>query len=247
MNPSVLYHSKNNIATIIINRPDRLNAINEEVELGLALAWRRFNESEDRVAVLTGAGDKAFSVGKDLSYLAAPNYRKFTPGFDIQVSKPIIAAINGWCIGGAIVLVQMCDLCVAGEGAKFTYPEAKLGFAGGAISSIASRMPHKIAMELMLLGEEITAERAYQVGFVNKVVPKADVLDAAYQYADRLAKNAPMVLSMLKNFVGQTLPKGPMELASLAMKEVDAVMESSDREEGMQSYADKRQPVYKGK
>lgn len=247
MNPSVIYSSKNKIATITINRPDRLNAINEEVEIGLSLAWRRFNDSDDLVAVLTGSGERAFSVGKDLSYQAAPNYRKFTPGFDIPVAKPIIAAVNGWCIGGAIVLVQMCDLCVASEDAKFSYPEAKLGFAGGAISSIATRMPHKIAMELMLLGEEISAERAYQVGFVNKVVPKDKVLEAAYSYAERLAKNAPLVLAMLKNFVGQTMPKGPMELTSLAMREVDVVMESADRIEGMTSHSEKRQPIYKGK
>lgn len=247
MNPSVIYSSKNNIATITINRPDRLNAINEEVEIGLASAWRRFNDSDDRVAVLTGAGQRAFSVGKDFSYDATPNYRKFTPGFDIPVTKPIIAAVNGWCIGGAIVLVQMCDLCVVSEDAKFTYPEAKLGFAGGAISSIVARMPHKIAMELLLLGDEITAERAYQVGFVNKVVPSDKVLEAAYNYAERLAKNAPMVLAMLKNFALQTLPKGPMELASLAMREVDAVMDSDDRIEGMTSYSEKRPPIYRGK
>ena len=247
MNPSVVYTSKNNIATITINRPDRLNAINEEVEIGLALAWRHFNESDDRVAVLTGAGDKAFSVGKDISYQATPNYRRFTPGFDIAVTKPIIAAVNGWCIGGAIVLVQMCDLCVVSDDSKFTYPEAKLGFAGGAISSIVSRMPHKIAMELMLLGDEISAQRAYQVGFVNQVVPKDKVLEVSYQYAERLSKNAPMVLEMLKKFAGQTLPKGPMELTSLAMREVDAVMESEDRAEGMRSYSEKRQPVYRGK
>jgi enoyl-CoA hydratase len=247
MNPSVIYSSKNNIATITINRPDRLNAINEEVEIGLALAWRRFNDSDDLVAVLTGAGERAFSVGKDLSYQATPNYRKFTPGFDIPVTKPIIAAVNGWCIGGAIVLVQMCDLCVASEDTKFSYPEAKLGFAGGAITSIVTRMPHKIAMELMLLGEEISAERAYQVGFVNKVVPKDQVLEVAYRYAERLAKNAPLVLAMLKSFVGQTLPKAPMELTSLAMREVDAIMGSDDRVEGMKSHSEKRQPIYKGK
>lgn len=247
MNNAVLYESNDHIATITINRPERLNAINEDVELGLAAAWVRFNQSEDRVAILTGSGDKAFSVGKDLDYLATPNYRKFTPGFDIEVNKPIIAAVGGWCIGGAIVLVQMCDLCVASEGARFSYPEPKLGFAGGAISSMVNRMPHKIAMELMLLGEEITAKRAYEVGFVNKLVSHGDHLAGAQKYAERLSKNAPMVLSMLKKLAGQAMPKGPMELTSLAMREVDAVMESMDRIEGMDGLKNKRPPIYRGK
>jgi enoyl-CoA hydratase/carnithine racemase len=98
-----------------------------------------------------------------------------------------------------------------------------------------------------LLGEEVVADRAYQVGFINKVVPKGQVLEVALQYAERLSKNAPMVLEMLKNFAGLTLPKGPMELSSIAMRQVDAVMESEDRVEGMKSYLEKRQAVYKGK
>src|SRR5690606_21447172 len=106
-----------------------------------------------------------------------------------------------------MALVQMCDLCVATENARFSYPEAKLGFAGGLIASLAARMPHKVAMEVMLLGEEIDAERAYQVGFVNKVVPPGQHLPAAEAYARRLAQNAPMVLDMLKDFVGRVLPR----------------------------------------
>src|ERR1035437_4502958 len=191
MNDAVLYESRERIATITINRPERLNAINADVETGLAAAWRRLNDSDDLIAILTGSGNKAFSVGKDLQYDATPDYRRFTPGFDIVVCKPIIAAVGGWCVGGALTLVQMCDLCVASENARFTYPEAKLGFAGGLIASLVARMPHKVAMELILLGDEMSAERAYQVGFVNKVVPKGKHLEEAEVYARRLAQNAP--------------------------------------------------------
>jgi enoyl-CoA hydratase/carnithine racemase len=247
MGDVVTYESNDRIAIVTINRPERHNAINEEVELGLAASWRRFNDSDDRVAVLTGAGDKAFSVGKDLAYEAAPDYRRFTPGFDIVVRKPIVAAVGGWCVGGAITLVQMADLCVASENARFTYPEAKLGFAGGLIASIVARMPHKVAMELILLGEEISAERAYQVGFVNKVVPQGQHLEAAMMYAQRLSQNAPMVLAMLKDFAQQVLPKSPMEFASHAMREVEKVMESSDRQEGMASLREKRTPKFAGR
>jgi enoyl-CoA hydratase len=247
MNDTVTYESQDRIATITINRPERLNAINADVELGLAAAWNRFNASEDLVAILTGAGNKAFSVGKDFQYEAAPDYRRFVPGFDIMVRKPIIAAVGGWCVGGAITLVQMCDLCVASENTRFSYPEAKLGFAGGLIASLAARMPHKVAMELMLLGDEISAERAYQVGFVNKIVPQGAHLEEARVYARRLAQNAPMVLAMLKDFAAQAMPKSPMEHASHALREVEAVMSSADRREGMDSLKAKTTPRYQGR
>ena len=158
-----------------------------------------------------------------------------------------MAAVSGWCIGGAITLVQMADLCVASETAKFTYPEAKLGFAGGLIAGLVSRIPHKVAMELMLLGEEISAERAYQVGLVNKLTPPGEHLKGALIYAERLAKNAPLVLEMLKTFGIRTLPKSPMEEASFALREVDLIKDSSDRLEGLDSFSSKRQPQYKGK
>ena len=247
MSQAVTYESNNHIALITINRPERLNAINEEVEIGLANAWRKFNNSNDRVAVLTGAGEKAFSVGKDLEYKAFPEYRRFVPGCDIEVRKPIIAAVSGWCIGGAITLVQMADLCVASETTKFTYPEAKLGFAGGLIAGLVSRIPHKVAMELMLLGEEISAERAYQVGLVNKLTPPGEHLKEALVYAKRLAQNAPLVLEMLKTFGIRTLPKSPIETASFALREVDLVKDSNDRTEGLDSLSSKRQPQYQGK
>ena len=247
MNDAVTYESREHIATITLNRPDRLNAINRDVELGLAAAWHQLNDSDDRVAILTGAGDKAFSVGKDLKDPSTPDYRRFVPGFDIVVNKPIVAAVGGWCIGGAMTLVQMCDLCVASEDARFQYPEARVGFAGGLIAGMAVRMPHKVAMEVILLGEELSAERAYQVGFVNKLVPRGKQLEAAHAYAQRLAANAPMVLSMLKEFVGEVLPSGPMERASHAMKRVEAVMNSADRREGMESFAQKRPPRYEGR
>jgi enoyl-CoA hydratase/carnithine racemase len=247
MNGAVIYTSQDHIATITINRPNRLNAINADVELGLAAAWRRFNDSEDRAAILTGAGDRAFSVGKDVHDDAAPDYRRFTPGFDIDVRKPIVAAVGGWCVGGALTLVQMCDLCVASENARFSYPEAKLGFAGGLIASLAVRIPHKVAMEMILLGEEVDARRAYQVGLVNKIVPQGQHLEGALAYARRLAQNAPMVLAMLKDLAGRTLPRCPMGHASHALRDVEKVMVSADRQEGMASLREKRSPNYQGR
>ncbi|NRF72081.1 enoyl-CoA hydratase/isomerase family protein [Aquincola sp. S2] len=244
----VTYESREGVATITINRAERLNAISTEVERGLQQAWLRFNASdEDRVAVLTGAGDRAFSSGRDRDATEPPDYRRFTPGAVIEVHKPIIAAVAGWCVGGAVVLVQMADLCVAAENAKFVYPEAKMGFAGGMIASLAGRIPHKIAMELMLLGEEIGVERAYQVGFVNRVVPVGRQVQEAQAIAHRMAAHAPLVMGMLKRFAADVLPKGPVEKSALALRDTEAVFGSADFQEGLASLREKRTPRFSGR
>lgn len=244
---AVTYESSEGVATITINRPSKLNAINSDVEQGLAAAWLRFNKStEDKVAVLTGAGDRAFSAGRDLETTAPPDYRRFTPGVVIAVDKPVIAAVAGWCVGGALTLVQMCDLCVAAENTRFTYPEAKMGFAGGLIGSLAGRIPHKVAMEIMLLAEELSVERAYQVGFVNKIVPVGQQVIEAQAIARRIAGHAPLVLGMLKRFANDVLPKGPVEKSAFALRETETVFTSADFAEGQAALKAKRTPVFKG-
>ena len=148
-----------------------MNRIDAAVVEGLHQAWLRFmGDEEERVAILTGAGDKAFTAGADLK--SPPNnlYRAI-PGVGVAVDKPVIGAVAGWVVGGGMVLTTMCDILIAADSARFSYPEVKVGFTGGIIANIAARIPHKIAMELLLLGEPIDARRAYEVGYVNKVVP----------------------------------------------------------------------------
>ena len=137
MTELVTYTSNNHVATITINRAERMNALNEEVILGLQAAWQRLETSDDRVAVLTAAGDKAFSVGADVKD-APKEMWQGVPSIGAQTSKPVIAAVKGWCIGGSYVIVQMCDLVVAAENTTFKYPEAQLGFTGGLIASAVS-------------------------------------------------------------------------------------------------------------
>jgi enoyl-CoA hydratase len=241
----VIYESVDDVAVITLNRPD-LNILNAELGEALRQAWLRFNDSDDRVAILTGAGDKAFTAGADLDDL--PEMWRLSPGIGVEVEKPIIAAVNGWCVGGGVVLVQFCDLCVASDRARFRYPEAKVGYSGGMIASIVARMPHKVAMELILLGEDMSAQRAYDVGFVNRVVPAADLMDAAMGYAETLKANAPMVMALMKRFTAQVIPKGPAELSGVARRDTDVwIAESEDFEEGVTAFNEKRTPKFVGR
>ena len=244
---AVTYTSADRIATITINRADRMNRIDADVVEGLHHAWQRLMGSEeDRVAILTGAGDKAFCAGADLR--SPPNnlYRAM-PGVGVPVDKPVIGAVAGWVVGGGMVLTTMCDILIAADSTRFSYPEVKVGFTGGIITNIAARIPHKIAMELLLVGDPIDAKRAYEVGYVNKIVPVAELMPTALDYARRIAATAPLPSRALKRFVAECLPKGPTEIAGIARAQTDAIFESADWEEGRKAFAEKRQPAYRGK
>jgi enoyl-CoA hydratase len=242
----VIYQSRDGVAEITINRPEKYNILTHEVVEQLHAAWLRFNASDDRVAILHGAGDKAFSAGANLKDIPHDLWRA-VPGVGVAVGKPVIAVTSGQVVGGGLVLVQMADLAIAADNSVFSYPEAKVGFSGGLISSLAARVPHKIAMELLLAGGSIDAQRAYEIGLVNRVVPTGQQLETARALARNLAANAPLVLKLLKNFVAQVTPKGPAELAGIARAQVDAVTHSDDFREGISSFIEKRSPQFQGK
>jgi enoyl-CoA hydratase/carnithine racemase len=246
MTELVTYTSHDRVATITINRSDRMNALNEEVILGLQAAWRRLENSDDRVAVLTAAGDKAFSVGADVKD-APKEMWQGVPSIGTQTSKPVIAAVKGWCIGGSYVIVQMCDLVVAADNTRFKYPEAQLGFTGGLIASAVARIPHKVAMEFMLLGEDFDAHRALAAGMVNKVVPAGEEEEQAHAWANILAKSAPLVVQGLKEFSMATLNKSPAEAGAIARDQLLDIKFSDDGAEGRKAFGEKRTPQFTGK
>lgn len=241
----VLYESKNNIAIITLNRPEVLNAMDDDMWGALEATWRRFNNSDDRVAILTGAGEKAFCVGADLKSPSLDVWRAI-PGHIVEVEKPVIAAVFGHCLGGGLGLVQFSDICVASEDAQFAFPEARIGLAIGGSSSLVARIPHKIAMELMLTGEPISAARAYEVGLVNKVVPRAELMTVAESYAERIAANAPLVLGMLKRYAQEITPRGPLEYGAIWRREPERIFASRDAKEGIAAFREKRKPKFVG-
>jgi len=249
MNDSlVTYESRDEIALITINRPDKLNALSNAVVAALREAFVRFEASSDRTAVLTGCGERAFSVGADLRDPPRdPELWECMPNVGFRVNKPIIGAVSGYCVGGAYVLVQFCDLAVASETADFFYPEAQIGFCGGLIAGAAARLAHKHAMEFMMTGKHFDAQRAYEVGMVNKVVPAGQHVKGAMEYAEILSQSAPLVLGMLKRFVDHTVVRrGPSERMAEARRELLTVSRSKDQQEGGRAFKEKRKPVFHG-
>ena len=241
----VNYESRDGIAIITLNRPEKRNAINNDVALQLRVALERLNDSDDRVGVLTHAGAH-FTGGADIKG-PPEDFPGCVPNVGVMMQKPLVAAVGGWVVGGGVVIVQMCDLCVAADDAKFMFPEAKVGFTGAAIAGLAARIPHKVAMELMLVGNEMSAERMYQVGLVNRLVESGKQLDAAMEYARQLADNAPMVLSVLRDYVSRVIPKGPSELAAQGRATIQRIRQSTDAKEGISSFKEKRKPRFTGK
>ena len=242
----VRYESKESIATITMDRGPTRNAFNNALCEELRQAWHQFQDSTDRVAVLASYDEDYFSVGADVKDFPTHMWRAL-PGYGVHLDKPVIAATSGWVVGGAFVIVQMADLCVASDTTRFLYPEAKLGVTAGAVSSLVARMPHKVAMEFLLVADELSAERAYQIGFVNALVPKGQHIVRAQEMAAKIAGNAPLVVRALRKLAGDVMPRGPLETVGEVNRMLDQVWGSEDFQEGKRAFGEKRKPRFRGK
>ena len=246
MDKILVTNNDDGTTVIAINRPDRRNAICAQTAIELQQAFATFDKSSQKVAVLTGSGDEAFSGGADVTDL--PELWRCVPTVGIATEKPVIAAVGGWCVGGALVVAMMCDLLVAAENAKFSYPEARLGFTGGMIAGLAARIPHKIAMELILLCRVFDVKRAYEAGLVNEVVPVGQQVNAALAMAREMTGMSPMVLTTLKRFVVEgVLAQGPSERMARAGRDLGLVRDSEDASEALAAFKEKRKPRFTGK
>jgi enoyl-CoA hydratase/carnithine racemase len=250
----VIYELRDAVAWVTINRPDARNALNKAVREGLREAFERFGADDDAsVLVLTGAGDKAFCAGGDLKEMSDAALqvppRDFVPylGRTVHVDKPVIAAVNGVAYAGGFLLVQMADLCIAADHARFAITEAKVGRGSPWAAPLPWIVGPRVAMELMVTGEPIDAQRAYEVGLVNRVVPAGDLGDAAQAMAAGIAANAPLSVRAAKRLVYASASLGWHDALEAGDRIYEPVYLSEDAQEGPRAFKEKRAPRWSGR
>jgi enoyl-CoA hydratase/carnithine racemase len=250
MTAAVSYEVISGVAWLTIERPEARNALNAAVREGLFAGARRFNSDDSaRVLVLTGAGDKAFCAGGDLKEMADTSLQipppDFVPQFgrNIDIAKPVIAAVNGIAFAGGSLLAQSCDLCVAAEGATFAISEVKVGRGAPWAAPLSWLVPPRIALQILLTGDPVTAARACEIGLVNEVVPLAELHVRVQRLGERIAANAPLSVLAAKRTAYLSRP----DVFDEAERIWAPVYHSADAQEGPTAFRDKRKPVWTGR
>ena len=251
---AVLTERRERVLLITINRPDQRNAVNAAVAEGIAAALDELDGDVDlSLGVLTGAG-KGFSAGMDLKAFVTGERpyagdRGFAGIVQRPSAKPLIAAIEGFAVAGGLEVALACDLIVASRGARLGVPEVKrsLVAAGGALLRLPRTLPRNLAMELALTGEPILAERAHELGLVNRLVDPGEALAGALELADVIAANGPLALAATKRVMVESADWPDSEFFARQGDIVAPVMSSEDAREGATAFAEKRAPVWKGK
>jgi enoyl-CoA hydratase len=241
---------------IELHRPDVLNALNRKMVDEIVEALERYDQSEDiRVIVITGS-QKVFAAGADIDEMAddTPVSMELRNQFAVWdrislVKKPVIAAVNGYALGGAFELVLNCDLIFAGETAKFGFPEINLGVMPGAggTQRLAKTMGKAKALEWLWTGEHMSAKEAYQYGVINKVVAPEILMDEVLKYTAKLSRQAPLSVRLIKEAVNKVTDSTLEEGLLLERKNFYLLFGSEDQKEGMKAFIEKRKPDFKGK
>nr|WP_202422334.1 enoyl-CoA hydratase-related protein [Gordonia sp. SID5947] len=241
------------IAIITLNRPEKRNCLSRDVREGLADAWDRFENSRElRVAVLTGAGE-TFCAGGDLKEMVAtgmgvPPRDMFALPYDtVELTKPTVAAVDGVAFAGGWMLAQACDLCVASTRARFAVTEVKVGRSSPWAAPLIHMIPQRIMMEILLTGNPISAQRAYEVGLVNRVSAPDDLLDTALELAREISVGAPLSVRAARDTVMLATEMGRSAALQAARAASEACYRSGDAQEGPAAFAEKRTPRWQGR
>src|ERR1700742_2626146 len=250
MTDAVLFDAREDgIAIITLNRPDARNALGKEIRAGLFSAWDRFERDPAlRVAILTAAGDKAFCAGGDLkemteTRMSVPPRDLFPLPWDtIALSKPTIAAVNGVAFAGGWMIAQACDLCVASTTARFAITEVKVGRGSPWAAPLIHMIPQRIMMEIILTGKPISAQRAYEIGLVNRLAEPERLLDSALELAAEILEGAPLSVRAARDMVMLATEMGRSAALQAARQAAEVTYLSEDAQEGPRAFAEKRRP-----
>ncbi len=263
---SILYEKRGRVAYITINRPEARNAIDFATSQELSDAWQDFRNDDNLwIGVLTGAGDKSFSAGADLKSLIPALSGQASSGSQTTASvgdtgfggitrnfecwKPIIAAVNGHCLAGGFEMMLACDLRIASENATFGLTEVRWGIipAAGGTQRLPRAIPVAKAMEMILMGEMISAAEAYRIGLINKVVPQTDLMNEVEHWVSILLERGPLALRAAKQAIlqGQYMPLD--EGMQLEQRLMAQLLRTEDAREGPTAFAQKRKPEFKAK
>ncbi len=266
---NLLYEKRDGIATITLNRPEKRNAITPEMMVRLADAWQDYRDDDEmRVAILTGAGDQSFTAGADLTTVIplltkakAPENEweeKFMGNpmgiggiallTDFELYKPVIVAVNGSALGGGTEILHPCDIRLAVPQAVFGLMEVKRAlFPGASIARLPRHIPYCKAMEIMLVGEGISADEAHRIGLINHVVPSVELMDKAREFGEKIAENGPVSVRKIKEGVIRTSGLTLAEARKIEKELAREVGKTEDAREGPRAFMEKRKPVYKGR
>jgi enoyl-CoA hydratase/carnithine racemase len=257
---TVLYDRTPPIARITINRPEAMNAFDLDTARELAARLVEFDRDDAlRVAVLTGAGAKAFCAGADLKQMHGGSHaggigelwddeRQLRLGQRLQVGKPVIAAINGYCLAGGLELALGCDIRICSTTAEFGCPEVRWSILHGfGAMRLPQTVPMSVAMEMLLTGDRIGARRAYEVGLVSRVVEPGELLPAATALATRISENGPLAVKITKELAWRGLHQHPEEALRFYAAVTALIHETEDAREGPRAFSEKRAPRFRGR